>query len=110
MLALNAAIEGVGWVVLGLAVCGAAYSWAAAAVLHRFLRRSPSAPAGKPSITVFKPLHGDEPELYENLESLCAQVYPDAVRLILGVQDPADPALFKFDHRYTKRHLSASYW
>jgi ceramide glucosyltransferase len=50
-------------------------------------------PSAHPSVTVLKPMHGDEPELYENLESFCAQAYSGRIQLILGVQDPADPAL-----------------
>jgi ceramide glucosyltransferase len=42
---------------------------------------------------VLKPLHGEEPELYENLASFCAQDYAGEVQIILGVQHPEDPAL-----------------
>jgi ceramide glucosyltransferase len=80
-------------VVLGLAVCGAIYAGAATWALWRFTRRPAPAPSRQPAVCVLKPLHGDEPELYENLASVCAQDYAGAVRLILGAQDPADPAL-----------------
>ena len=39
-----------------------------------------------------KPLHGDEPGLYENLRSFAEQDYP-AWQIVLGVNDPQDGAL-----------------
>jgi ceramide glucosyltransferase len=44
-----------------------------------------------PPVTVFKPLCGDEPGLFENLCSVCDQQYPE-FQVIFGVRDPADPA------------------
>jgi ceramide glucosyltransferase len=93
-----------GVVFLGLAVCGAIYSGAATWVTWRFLGRGAPGPCGaRVSVTVLKPLHGVEPELYENLASFCAQDYPGAVRIVLAAQDPDDPALaiarrLKADH------------
>jgi ceramide glucosyltransferase len=76
---LASIIVGLGIVVVGLAVSGAIYSCLATWAAWRFLRRPAAAAAGQPSITVLKPLHGDEPELYENLASFCAQVYAGPV-------------------------------
>jgi len=90
---LTAIIGGVGDAVLVLSVCGAIYAGLATWATWRFVRRPATTPQGRASITVLKPLHGDEPDLYENLASFCAQTYAGPVRLILGVQDPADPAL-----------------
>jgi ceramide glucosyltransferase len=85
--------EGAGAIVLGLAVCGAIYASLATWATGRFLRRAIATPASLPSICVLKPLHGDEPGLYENLASFCTQDYGGPVRIVLGAQDPADPAL-----------------
>jgi ceramide glucosyltransferase len=78
---------------LGLAVCGAIYACTATWVTWRFLRQPHGKPSRSPSISVLKPLHGGEPELYENLASFCVQDYGGPVQLILGAHDPADPAL-----------------
>jgi ceramide glucosyltransferase len=86
-------IEYAGFAVLGLSVCGSIYACAATWATWRFLRRPARTPAVWPSISVLKPLHGDEPELYENLASFCAQDYAGPIQTILGVRDPADPAL-----------------
>ncbi len=92
-MSLSSVVESAGAVVLGLAVCGALYACAATWATWRFSRRATPAPASQPAISVLKPLHGDEPELYENLTSFCVQAYAGPVRLILGAQDAADPAL-----------------
>ncbi|CAK7192325.1 hypothetical protein COMNV_00518 [Commensalibacter sp. Nvir] len=42
-------------------------------------------------VTLFKPLAGYEPLLYEALKSFCDQDYPN-LQVIFGLQDPNDPA------------------
>ncbi len=45
-----------------------------------------------PAVSIFKPLHGDEPRLEENLESFFLQDYP-AFELVFGCRTADDPAL-----------------
>ncbi len=69
-----------------------AYLIGAAMAVSRFVQRAPPAALGGPGISVLKPLHGDEPGLYENLRSFVEQDYP-ALQLVMGVNDPEDGAL-----------------
>ena len=69
-----------------------AYVIAAVLAVRRFVQRPAPAAADQPPTSVLKPLHGDEPGLYENLRSFAEQDYPTA-QIILGVSDPADTAL-----------------
>jgi ceramide glucosyltransferase len=52
-----------------------------------------AAPAAYPSVTILKPLHGAEPDLYANLASFCRQDYPAPVQVVFGLSDPGDPAV-----------------
>jgi ceramide glucosyltransferase len=79
-----------------------AYLFGAGLAVCRFIRRAPSLTLPRErrregwghdlAVSVLKPLHGDEPDLYENLCSFAEQDYP-AVQLVLGVNDPQDGAL-----------------
>ena len=82
-----------GYFFLALSACGTIYALGATYALWRFLRRAQPPLKSAPSVTVLKPLHGDEPELYENLSSLCDQDYPGAVQVIMGARETADAAL-----------------
>jgi ceramide glucosyltransferase len=78
---------------LALSLCGAVYACAADFAVRRFLRRANPTPTSHPSVCILKPLHGDEPGLYDNLRSLCEQDYAGPVQMVFGVQNPNDPAI-----------------
>jgi ceramide glucosyltransferase len=83
----------------GSAICyagaalGCVYALAAAWIARGF-GSSPTAAAKRyPTVTILKPLHGMEPDLYANLAGFCAQDYPSPVQIVFGVDDDADPAI-----------------
>lgn len=79
----------------GFAITAAGIGYTAFAVkrVRDFRRRAQnSASTFVPPVTIFKPLHGDEPSLYENLRSFCDQDYGD-YQVLFGAADPNDPAL-----------------
>jgi len=54
---------------------------------------SPSLPPTKyPSVTILKPLCGEEPQLEEALASCCSQTYP-TFQIVFGLHHRTDPAL-----------------
>jgi ceramide glucosyltransferase len=76
------------------AAVGAVYLAVAWYAVRRFARRPPAAlppPGRRPPVTILKPLHGEDPELYANLRTFCEQAYP-TVQVVFGVRDAADPA------------------
>lgn len=59
----------------------------------RFFRQPvATAPVILPPVSLFKPLKGATPELYERLASFCRLDYP-RFQLLCGVRDPQDPAV-----------------
>src|SRR6185369_12538755 len=91
------AATSLGWFCEMLALIGGAYSLIAAAMMTFFFRarsdQGMPAPQILPSVSVLKPLSGDEPGLRAHLESFCRQDYPGEVQIIFGVQDPNDRAI-----------------
>jgi ceramide glucosyltransferase len=80
------------WLIANLAAIGAcAYALFGAALLRQFDQKKPIAASLKPSLTLLKPLCGAEPGLEANLISFCNQDR-GTVQLVLGLEDPADPA------------------
>lgn len=86
------ALIGVGDLAGILTTLSIGYVIVAAALMARFGRRPPRPASSLPPITVFKPLCGADPELYENLRSFCEQDYPE-YQILFGVRDARDPAI-----------------
>lgn len=85
------------WLGTGLGLCASAYAclslWAwfcsERGAKHR---RDEVNDQASPPISVLKPLHGDEPDLYDNLRSFCMQDHPH-YELLCGVRAADDPAI-----------------
>ncbi len=74
------------------AAFGTAQSIAGLLAVSAFARQPDGVPAGRPAVTVLKPVCGDEPGLEAALLSFCTQDYPQ-FQIVVGAQDGADPAL-----------------
>jgi len=76
------------------AALGCVYALVAAYAARRFVAAASSTQTtGSPAVTILKPLHGAEPNLYANLARFCVQDYPAPVQIVFGVSDPADPSV-----------------
>jgi ceramide glucosyltransferase len=69
-----------------------AYLIGASVAVRRFARLPTTSAPKRPAVSILKPLHGDEPGLYDNLRSFAEQDYP-ALQIVLGVNDLRDGAL-----------------
>jgi ceramide glucosyltransferase len=77
-----------------VAALGCAYALFGTTAARDFARSTAAAPPKSfPPVTILKPLHGAEPDLYAHLASFCLQDYPSPVQIVFGVADPADPAV-----------------
>ncbi|MBW8707678.1 MAG: glycosyltransferase [Alphaproteobacteria bacterium] len=83
----------VGWFLAALSVAGTGYAFLSAILVGRFMQEGPGTAAASPAVTILKPLHQGEPDLFRNLETFFAQDYAGAVQILFGVHDEADPAI-----------------
>lgn len=81
------------FVIAAIVTGGCLYALAAIMAVRRFAEGHARASSSFPSITVVKPLHGAESNLYGNLASFCNQDYPGPVQILIGVGDSSDPAV-----------------
>jgi len=87
--------------ILGL-LCSTGYLLLVLTSVLRFVGRHEQYPDFSPAVTLFKPVHGMEPQLLENLESFFRQDYPE-FELIFGARDERDEALAlvrQLSHKY----------
>jgi ceramide glucosyltransferase len=75
-----------------LAAIGVGQALYGARLVARFSRNSRAMASCRPSVTVLKPLHGDEPMLEDALHSLCRLPYAP-LQIIFGVQNPDDSVI-----------------
>jgi len=76
-----------------IAIVGCGYLLAATVLVSRFARaQAPHAPASTPTVTILKPLYGDDAGLFQNLVSFAEQRYAGAVQIVSGVAEADDPA------------------
>lgn len=78
---------------LAVAIAGCVYAIVAKELVRRFALGSSPECRSSPAVTALKPLHGDEPHLYDCLRSFCQQNYAGPLQIIFGVGDPSDPAV-----------------
>lgn len=71
---------------------GVFYTLAAVALAGRWRAGKIEALADAPSVTILKPLYGDEPRLAANLATFLRQDYAGAVQMVCGVGSADDPA------------------
>jgi ceramide glucosyltransferase len=83
----------IGWVLAAVAVAGAGYTLLAAILVGRFMQTPQSVAGNSPAVTILKPLHQCEPDLFRNLETFVAQRYDGPLQIVFGVHDEADPAV-----------------
>jgi ceramide glucosyltransferase len=81
-----------GWLLTGLAFCGAGYGFAVVIFIWRFKSDASRSPTFR-AVTILKPLHFVEPGLKAAIASVLRQDYGAPLQLILGVQDQRDPAI-----------------
>lgn len=86
---------------LAASLAGSLYLVLAAAAVRRFARKPAPPAATAAGVTVLKPLHGAEAELFGCLRSFCDQRYPD-YQVVFGVREATDPAIAVVRHLITE--------
>jgi len=77
-----------------IAIVGCGYLLAAVVLVRRFARaQTPGTPATAPTVTILKPLYGDDAGLFDNLLSFAQQRHAGAVQIVCGVADAHDSAV-----------------
>ncbi|WP_321924183.1 bacteriohopanetetrol glucosamine biosynthesis glycosyltransferase HpnI [Burkholderia sp. BCC1998] len=108
LLHLLHALAGAMSIACGLGVLlGIAYTVTASVLVGRFFSRARAVPCDYPGVTVAKPLHGDEWNLVQHLESFFVQDYPGPVQHLFGVHDAGDAALAAVE-TLRRRHPDAN--
>jgi ceramide glucosyltransferase len=84
------------WIFLVPVMAGSVYAALNLLAVISFRMRRPAPPRNPfscwPKVTVLKPVHGLEKNLFANLRSTCLQDYPE-FQVVFSVQEPDDPAL-----------------
>jgi ceramide glucosyltransferase len=80
------------FIIVLILVAAWAYLVGTAIAATHFARRTLPVAQEQPPVSLLKPLHGEEPGLYENLRSFVEQDYP-TVQIVLGANDAKDGAL-----------------
>ena len=92
----NALILGLGNLCVAAATIGCVFALIAAALALRFGARrelSEIAPHEQPSVTILKPLCGQEPDLLTRLLGFAHQCYGGPMQIVFGSQHRTDPAM-----------------
>jgi len=80
-------------ILAAITMVGVAYNLAGAVLAGRWRSAPAELPAGTPSVTMLKPLHGPEPDLGAKLSGFLDQDYPGSIAMVCGVSRAEDPAL-----------------
>lgn len=80
-------------ILLAVSAAGCLFMLVAASVVHAFAQKEAGAGGPSPAVTILKPLHGDEPDLLDNLATFCRQSYAGSLQIIFGVASPVDAAI-----------------
>ena len=102
----DALILGLGNLCVAAATIGCIFALIAGALALRFARRQERAddqPQPQPSISILKPLCGQEPDLLARLLGFAHQCYTGPLQIVFGSQHRTDPAMDAVDRLKTLR-------